>query len=96
MRPKQSHETPDKVRADFKDVLLSLSQLFRVCPTLPAGTKDPTRHLPESKSLDCAMELPNLHCTWTGSTTDDLIKHLQQEHILALQDSMSALRNKSW
>ena len=97
MRPKQSHETPDEVCANLEDALLSLSQLLRVCPTLPADPKGPTRHLPESNSLDCAVELPNSHCAfsgsaWTGSTTDDLVKHLQQEHRLALQDSMSALR----
>ena len=83
VRPKQSHETPDKLRADLEDALLYLSQLLRVCPTLLADPKDPTRHLPDSKRLDCAMELPNSHCafsgcTWTGSTTDDLIQHLQQ------------------
>ena len=83
MRPKHSHETLDKVRADLEDALLSLSHVLRVCPTLPADPKDLTRHLPESKRLDCAMELPNSHCafsgcTWTVSTTDDLIKHLQQ------------------
>ena len=99
MRPKQSHETPDRIRADLEDALLSLSQLLRVCPTLSADPKDPTRHSPESNSLDCAMELPNSHCafsgcTWTGSTTYDLIKHVQHEHILALQDSMSVLRAK--
>ena len=83
MRPKQSHETTDKVRANLEDALLSLSQLLRVCPRLPADPKYHTRHLSESKSLDCAMELPNSHCAfngcaWTGSTTDALIKHLQQ------------------
>ena len=74
VRPKQSHEMPDKYRANLKDALLSLSPLLRVCPTLPADPKDPTRHLPESNSLDCAMALPNSHCafsgcTWTGSAT---------------------------
>ena len=44
VRPKQSHETPDKVRANLEDALLSLSQLPRVCPTLLADPKDPSRH----------------------------------------------------
>ena len=79
--------------------MLSLSKLLRVCLTLPADPKGPTRHLPESKCLDGAIELPNSHCafsgcTWTGSSADDLITQLQQEHRLVLQDSMSALRTK--
>ena len=91
------HETPDHIRARLFASLLSLSDFIRECLTLPADPSDPTRHLPESKSADCALKLPNAHCAfrgcaWTGVSADALVTHLQEQHILYLQDSMSALQ----
>ena len=45
------------------------------------------------------MKLPNSHCAvrgcaWTGMTTDELVRHLQEQHTPALQKSMDALRQK--
>ena len=99
VRPMQSHETPDKVRANLDAALSSLAELLRDCPTLPADLHDLSRHLPESKSLDCALKLPNSHCAfrgcaWTGSTTDELVRQLRKQHKLALQQRMDALRHK--
>ena len=78
VRPMESHGTPDKVRANLNAALSSLAELLRDCPTLPVDPQDPSQHLSESKSLDCALKLPNSHfafrgCAWTGSTTDELV-----------------------
>ena len=96
VRPMEAHETPDKVRANLDAALSSLAELLRDCPTAAADPRDPSRHLSESKSLDCALKLPNSHCAfrgcaWTGSTTDELVRHLRKLHKLAFQKSMDAL-----
>ena len=90
VRAMQSQEQPDHIRALFSASLLTLSDLIRKCPTLPADPSDPTRHLSESKSADCALKLPNAHCAvqgcaWTGVATDALVTHLQEQHLLSLQ-----------
>ena len=59
VRPMQSHETPDKVRANLDAAFSSLAELLRDCPALPADPHDPSQHLSESKSLDCALTPPN-------------------------------------
>ena len=56
VRAMKVHETPDHIRARLSASLLSLSDLIRECPTLPAEPSDPTRHLSESKSADCALK----------------------------------------
>ena len=101
VRPMESHETPDKVRANLDAALSSLAELLHDCPTLPADPHDPSQHLSERQSLVCAFKLPNSHCafrgcSWTGSTTDELVRHLCKQHKLALQQSMDALREKTW
>ena len=42
VRPMESHETPDKVRANLDAALSSLAELLRDCLTLPADPNDPS------------------------------------------------------
>ena len=92
-------DTPDEVRANLDSALHTLALQMRACPTLPADPQDPTRHLAQSNSSDCALELPQAHCafrgcSWTGANIEVLLLHFKDKHLNALQPSMEALQAK--
>ena len=98
-RPMSPQDTPDQVRAQLDNALQDLALKMRQFPTLPADPQDPTHHLTQSKSSDCALQLPDAHCafrgcSWTGSSDDALVSHLEDQHTEALQPSMEALQKK--
>ena len=99
VRPMSPQDTPDQVRAQLDNALQDLASKIRQFPTLPADPQDPTHHLTQSKSSDCALQLPAAHCafhgcSWTGSDDEALVLHLEDQHIQALQPSMEALQQK--
>ena len=92
-------DTPDQVRVRLDNALQDLASKMREFSTLPADPQDPTHHLAQSKSSDCALQLPDAHCafrgcSWTGSSDDALVSHLEDQHTEALQPSMKALQAK--
>ena len=99
VRPMSPHDTPDQVRAQLDKALQDLALKIRQFPTLPADPQDPTHHLTQSKSSDCALQLPDAHCAfhgccWTGASDEALVLHLKDQHTEALQTRMVAFQQK--
>ena len=99
VRAMSPNDTPDKRRSRLDTALQELAKKLREHPTLPANPKNPSCHLKQSKSSDCALKLPESHCafdgcSWTGDNNEQLMLHLQAEHINVLQDSIQALKER--
>ena len=99
VRPMSSKDTPDQVRAQLDTALENLALMIRPFPTLPADPQNPTHHLAETNSPDCALELPPAHCAfsgcaWTGACHAELLSHLEDQHLNVMQPSIEALQEK--
>lgn len=86
--------TPDVLRYALHDALDTLSYFFREYPTLPSNPSHKTEPLLCALETDKALYLPLKHCaftacSWRGNDTLSLAKHVVEDHMEDLQESMS-------
>ena len=84
VRAMSSDHSPDTIRSKLDKRSPKLALQMRKCLTLPPDAQDPTRHLAQSKSFDCALMLPQAHCAfrdcpWIGASTEMLLSHLEDQ-----------------
>ena len=86
--------TLDVLRYALHDALDTLSYFFREYPTLPSNPSQKAEPLLCALETDKAVYLPLKHCaftacSWRGNDTLALAKHVVEDHMEDLQESMS-------
>lgn len=97
LRCKNLGTSQDELRQNLEIALWTLSEMFREYPTLPANPINPMEHMDEARNDATALLLPRKHCAfkgcdWNGSDEQDLLKHIHDTHLAALQPGMEAFR----